>query len=103
MWMICAGKAWALAWMPDASARRRGRDLAADGVAVIAMHGATNLGRYLQRYGPGGLNVRLAVAVRRCRGGLLPTRAAASRDRCPGLSRRDGGGRILRVHPRPGG
>ena len=41
-------------------ARRRGRDLAADGVAVIAMHGATNLGRYLQRYGPGGLNVRLA-------------------------------------------
>ena len=41
-------------------ARRRGRDLAAEGVAVIAMHGATNLGRYLERYGPGGLNVRLA-------------------------------------------
>jgi len=28
-------------------ARRRGRDLAAQGVAVIAMHGATNLGHYL--------------------------------------------------------
>ncbi len=41
-------------------ARRRGRDLAAEGVAVIAMHGATNLGRYLEQYGPGGLNVRLA-------------------------------------------
>ncbi len=41
-------------------ARRRGRDLAADGVAVIAMDGATNLGRYLERYGPGGLDVRLA-------------------------------------------
>jgi len=41
-------------------ARRRGRDLAADGVAVIAMGGATNLGRYLERYGPGGLNVKLA-------------------------------------------
>ncbi|MGO8959343.1 MAG: TOPRIM nucleotidyl transferase/hydrolase domain-containing protein [Streptosporangiaceae bacterium] len=41
-------------------ARRRGRDLAADGVAVIAMHGATNLGRHLERYGPGGLNVKLA-------------------------------------------
>jgi OLD-like protein len=40
--------------------RRPGRDLAADGVAVIAMHGATNLGRYLERYGPGGLNVKLA-------------------------------------------
>lgn len=41
-------------------ARRRSRDLAADSVAVIAMHGATNLGRYLERYGPGGLNVKLA-------------------------------------------
>jgi hypothetical protein len=41
-------------------ARRRGRDLAADGVAVIARHGATNLGRHLERYGPGGLNVKLA-------------------------------------------
>ena len=41
-------------------ARRRGGDLAADGVAVIAMHGATNIGHYLQRYGPGGLNVKLA-------------------------------------------
>ncbi len=41
-------------------ARRRGRNLAADGVAVIAMHGATNLGRYLERYGPGGLDVKLA-------------------------------------------
>jgi hypothetical protein len=41
-------------------ARRRGRDLAADGIAIIAMHGATNLGRYLERYGPGGLNVKLA-------------------------------------------
>ncbi len=41
-------------------ARRRGRDLSAEGVAVIAMHGATNLGRHLERYGPGGLDVRLA-------------------------------------------
>jgi hypothetical protein len=41
-------------------ARRRGRDLAADGVTVIAMHGATNIGHYLQRYGPTGLDVKLA-------------------------------------------
>jgi hypothetical protein len=41
-------------------ARRRGRDLAAHDVAVIAMDGATNIGHYLQRYGPGGLNVKLA-------------------------------------------
>ncbi len=44
----------------EALARRRGRDLAAEGVAVIAMHGATNLGRYLQRYGPQGHNIKLA-------------------------------------------
>src|SRR5579859_5074820 len=44
----------------EAVARRRGHDLAGDGVAVIAMHGATNVGRYLDRYGPGGLNVKLA-------------------------------------------
>ena len=41
-------------------ARRRGRDLAARGVAVVAMNGAANIGHYLERYGPGGLNVRLA-------------------------------------------
>jgi Overcoming lysogenization defect protein-like, TOPRIM domain len=41
-------------------ARRRGRDLAAHGATVIAMHGAANIGRYLERYGPGGLNVKLA-------------------------------------------
>lgn len=41
-------------------ARRRGRDLATGGVAVIAMHGVTNIGHYLERYGPGGLNVKLA-------------------------------------------
>lgn len=41
-------------------ARRRDRDLAADRIAVIAMNGATNLGRYLERYGPAGLNVKLA-------------------------------------------
>lgn len=29
-------------------------------IAVIAMHGATNLGRYLERYGPGGFDAGLA-------------------------------------------
>jgi hypothetical protein len=41
-------------------ARRRDRDLAANRIAVIAMNGATNLARYLERYGPAGLNVKLA-------------------------------------------
>jgi hypothetical protein len=41
-------------------AARRGRDLAAAGVTVVAMNGATNLGRYLRQYGPAGLNLKLA-------------------------------------------
>jgi hypothetical protein len=40
-------------------AARRGRDLAAEQVAVIAMGGVTNVGQYLQRYGPPGLGVRV--------------------------------------------
>jgi hypothetical protein len=42
-------------------AHRRVRDVATDGVAVIAMHGATNIGHYLQRFGPAQLNLTLAV------------------------------------------
>jgi hypothetical protein len=33
-------------------ARRRGRDLAAEGILVESMGGATNIGHYLDRYGP---------------------------------------------------
>lgn len=41
-------------------ARRRGRDLAAEGIRVEAMSGATNIGHYLDRYGPPGLGVIVA-------------------------------------------
>lgn len=41
-------------------ARRRGRDLEAEGVLVVAMKGATNIGHFLDLYGPDGLDVRLA-------------------------------------------
>ncbi|MGN6577959.1 MAG: TOPRIM nucleotidyl transferase/hydrolase domain-containing protein [Nocardioides sp.] len=41
-------------------ALRRGRDLEAAGVAVVPMGGATNVGRYLREYGPGGAALRLA-------------------------------------------
>lgn len=44
----------------EALARRQGRDLAADGVAVLAMGGATNIGHFLETYGPPGANVGLA-------------------------------------------
>jgi hypothetical protein len=41
-------------------AARRGRDLAAEGVDVIAIGGAQAIGRLLERYGPQGLDLRLA-------------------------------------------
>lgn len=43
-----------------ALAARRGRDLDAEGVEVVAMDGATNAARYLRQYGPGGRDLRLA-------------------------------------------
>lgn len=41
-------------------AARRGRDLAGEGVRVVAMDGATNIGHFLDRYGPQGLDLRVA-------------------------------------------
>jgi hypothetical protein len=44
----------------EALARRRGRDLAAEGVSVVAMGGAQAIGRFLTEYGPRGLGVKVA-------------------------------------------
>ena len=44
----------------EAVAARRGRDLAAEGIAVVPMGGARNIGRFLELFGPRGLNLRLA-------------------------------------------
>jgi hypothetical protein len=41
-------------------ALRRGRDLTDDGVTVVAMDGAGNIGRFLDEYGPNGSDVALA-------------------------------------------
>lgn len=41
-------------------AERRGRDLGAEGVAVLSMAGSKNIRRFLDRYGPAGLDLRLA-------------------------------------------
>jgi hypothetical protein len=43
-----------------ALAERRGRVLAEEGISVVAMGGATNIGRFLDLLGPRGLGVRLA-------------------------------------------
>ena len=43
-----------------ALAARRGRDLEQEGVFVVPMGGATNIGHFLDLFGPGGLDVALA-------------------------------------------
>lgn len=44
----------------EALARRRGRDLAAEEVSVVAIGGAQAIERFLTRYGPHGLDVKVA-------------------------------------------
>jgi hypothetical protein len=44
----------------EALAKRQGRDLAAEGVAVISMGGAQAIGRFLELYGPRGRGLELA-------------------------------------------
>src|SRR5262245_38539853 len=44
----------------EALAERRGRNLAAEGVSVVPIGGAQGIGNFLERFGPRGLNVRLA-------------------------------------------
>ena len=44
----------------EALAGRRGRDLAAEGVSVVAIGGAQAIGRFLSLYGPAGFDLPLA-------------------------------------------
>ena len=44
----------------EALAERRGRNLDAEGVSIVPIGGATNIGRFLDLFGPQGSDVRLA-------------------------------------------
>jgi hypothetical protein len=44
----------------EALAARRGRNLGAEGVSVVAIGGAQAIGRFLDRYGPRGIDIRVA-------------------------------------------
>jgi hypothetical protein len=44
----------------EALAARRGRNLAAEGIRLVAMGGATNIGTYIATFGPSGRGLRLA-------------------------------------------
>jgi hypothetical protein len=43
----------------EALAARRGRNLEAEGVSVVPIGGAQSIGRFLERFGPRGLGLRL--------------------------------------------
>jgi hypothetical protein len=74
----------------EALARRRGRDLPAEGVVVVPIGGATNVQRFVQALGPHGMGLRLAglcdIAelrhVRRSleRGGVVASAESTARD-----------------------
>ena len=44
----------------EALAARRGRNLAAEGISVVPIGGAQAIGRFLDRFGPRGLDLTLA-------------------------------------------
>ncbi|MEW1845711.1 TOPRIM nucleotidyl transferase/hydrolase domain-containing protein [Nonomuraea angiospora] len=47
----------------EALAERHGRNLAAEGISLVAMGGATNIGTYVGKFGPAGRDLRLAGLV----------------------------------------
>jgi hypothetical protein len=71
----------------EALAERRGRDLAAEGVAVVPIGGAQAIGRFLEHFGPRGLDLALA--------GLCD--AAEERDYRRGLERAGLGAQLTRA------
>jgi predicted ATP-dependent endonuclease of OLD family len=44
----------------EALAKRRGRNLDAEGIAILPIGGSKGIGRFLERFGPLGLDLRLA-------------------------------------------
>jgi len=44
----------------EALAERRGRNLVAESISIVPIGGATNIGSFLDRFGPRGFDVRLA-------------------------------------------
>jgi hypothetical protein len=71
----------------EALARRRGRELDAEGVSILPMGGSKNIGSFLDRFGPAGLGLRLA--------GLCD--AAEERDFRRGLERAGLGSNLTRA------
>jgi hypothetical protein len=80
----------------EALARRRGRDLLAEGIVVVPIGGATNVQRFVQALGPRGLGVRLAglcdiAELQHVRRGLERAGVATSADVAMGAGTEDHG------------
>ena len=73
----CSSKGSATSDAVETLAERRGRDLDAEGVAVLPIGGAQAIGRFVARFGPRGARRAAGGAVRRGRGGRLPPRASS--------------------------
>src|SRR2546428_3268989 len=71
----------------EALAERRGRNLDAEGISIMPIRGATNIGSFLHRFGPQGSDLRLA--------GLCD--AAQEGDFQPGLERAGPGSNSTRA------
>ena len=78
-------------------AERRGLALGAPGISIVHLGGATNIGHFLDLFGPRGLGVRLAGLCDAAEEGSLPARPGAGGRRLPPVPRRHGGARFLRV------
>ena len=72
----------------EALARRRGRNLDAEGISIVPMGGSKNIGSFLDVFGPEGIDVRLA--------GLCD--AAEESDFKRGLERAGLGSNLSRAH-----
>ena len=84
-------------------AELHGRDLDAERVSVVPIGGAQAIGRYLERYGPRGLGLRLAGLCDAGEERGVPPRARARRRRLDLAPRRDGAPRLLRLRRGPRG
>src|SRR5947208_16150753 len=87
----------------EALAERRGRDLDAEGVSVVAMGGAQAIGSFLARFGPRGLDFRLGGLCDEAEEGEFQRGLERAGLGLEPLSRRSGAARLLRVRRRLGG
>src|SRR6266851_4169233 len=84
----------------EALAARRGLNLDGEGIAIVPMGGSKNIRTFLDRFGPRGLNLRLAGLCDAAEEGDFQ-RARGAKDRIGGIARRGPGSRPSASAARP--